>query len=197
MINKYKKNRYLVIGLGNPGKQFSGNRHNVGKMIITGLSKESEAPLVAKHPKAELAEVVFNDNEAIIATISDHMNSSGFGVSALVNHFDIDLNRLIVVHDDLDLDLGQIRIKKGGGTGGHNGLRSIVDILGSEEFLRVRLGIGRPSGKKDPAEFVLSDFNVVQFSELEFVLGVAIDVIKAIVTDGVDEAMNRYNIKKR
>lgn len=197
MIDKYKKNRYLVVGLGNPGKEFSGNRHNLGKMIVTGLSKETKTKLKAKHPKAELAEVDFDGNEAIIATVKDYMNLSGFGVSALVNHFDIDLGRLIIVHDDLDLDLGQIRIKKSGGTGGHNGLRSIVDVLGSEEFLRVRLGIGRPSGKTEPSDFVLSDFNVVQFSELEFILVEAIDAIKLIITDGVDKAMNRYNIKKR
>ncbi len=197
MIDKYKKNRYLVVGLGNPGKQFSGNRHNLGKMIVTGLSKESKVPLTAKHPKAELAEVVVDDKEAIIATVNDYMNLSGFGVSALVNYLDIDLSRLVIVHDDIDLDLGEIRIKKGGGTGGHNGLRSIVDVLGSEDFLRIRLGVGRPPAKRDPADYVLSDFSVVQFSELEFVLQDAIDAIKVIITDGVDEAMNRYNIKKR
>lgn len=184
---------YLVVGLGNPGRQFTGNRHNLGKMIVTALARDLKLDFSERHPKADLARTVLKGKEVILATLTDYMNSSGFGVDALRLFYGIELNNLIIVHDDLDLELGEIRIKKGGGSGGHNGLKSIIDIMDTDQFVRVRVGIGRPPGKKDPAEYVLDDFTVVQFAELEFVLNDALEAVKMIVADGVGEAMNRYN----
>lgn len=186
---------HLIVGLGNPGTEFAGNRHNVGKMIVTGLARQLGLKFTREHPKAELARTVLDGEEALMAFLGDYMNTSGFGVAAICARFQIDADRLVVVHDDLDLPLAAIRVKKGGGSGGHNGIKSIIDVLGRDDFIRLRIGIGRPPGKQDPAEYVLKDFNVVQFAEMEIVLAEAIDAAKMIVTDGVKAAMNRYNIK--
>lgn len=187
---------HLIIGLGNPGTEFAGNRHNIGKMIVSGLARQLGIKFTNEHPKAEIARVTLNSQENLLAVLKDYMNVSGFAVDALCTYYEIDVRNLIIVHDDLDLPLGAIRIKQGGGSGGHNGLKSIIDVLGRDDFIRVRIGIGRPPGKMDPAEYVLSDFTVVQFAEMEIIMAEAIDAVKIVVLEGVEAAMNRYNMKR-
>ncbi len=187
---------HLIIGLGNTGSEYSGNRHNTGKMIVTGLAADLGLRLKKGRLRANVASYDLNGHGLILATLKSYMNVSGLAVASLCAHYNIEPKKLIIVHDDLDLSLAQIRIKKGGGSGGHNGIKSIIEALESRDFIRIRIGIGRPPAKKDPADYVLRDFNVVEFAEIEVALHEAMDAVKAIVVDGVVEAMNRFNTKK-
>lgn len=186
----------LVVGLGNPGAEYGGNRHNAGKMIVTGLADELGLKLKPDHPRANIVKYKLDGHNLILATLKSYMNVSGLAVESLCADFHIPPQKLIVVHDDLDLPVSAIRLKKGGGSGGHNGIKSIIESLESRDFIRLRVGIGRPPGKKDPAEYVLRDFTVVEFSEIEIALSDAMDALKSIVVDGISAAMNRFNTKK-
>lgn len=195
MAARVSANPNLVFGLGNPGKDYAGNRHNIGRIVVLGLARELGVELQPAHPRAEFAEAKVDSHKCLLAVGKDYMNTSGRSVGALLGRFSIAPHELLVVHDDLDLPKGTIRLKAGGGSGGHNGLKSIIDILGTDEFPRLRMGIGRPPGKTDPAEFVLSDFNAVEWAEMEFAFMDAISAIKMILTDGFMAAMNKFNRK--
>lgn len=185
----------LVVGLGNPGKDYAGNRHNIGRIVVLGLARELGVELQSAHPRAEFVETKVDSHKCILAVGRDYMNLSGRGVGALLGRFSMGPHELLVVHDDLDLPKGTIRLKTGGSSGGHNGLKSIIDILGTDDFARLRMGIGRPPGKMHAAEFVLSDFNAVEWAEMEFAYMDAIAAIKMIFTDGFMAAMNKFNRK--
>ncbi len=166
---------WLVVGLGNPGPDYAGNRHNVGAMAVDGLAARDatgagggRASFKAHKARARVAEVRFRvpGPKVVVAVPSTYMNVSGGPVAALLKYYDVPVERLIVLHDELDIEPGLVRLKQGGGEGGHNGLRSISQSVGSKDYLRVRLGIGRPPGRQDPADFVLKDFSKAERTEV-------------------------------
>jgi peptidyl-tRNA hydrolase, PTH1 family len=187
---------FLVVGLGNPGPAYRGNRHNVGAMVA-GLLAERVGGRFSKHKaRADVVEGRLGPPPAprvVLAVPRSYMNESGGPVAGLCGFYKIPVERLVVVHDELDLPYGSLRLKRGGGDNGHNGLRSITRSLGSREYLRVRFGIGRPPGRMDPADFVLRDFSAAERKDLDFHLDRAADAVEALVRDGLEPAQNRYN----
>jgi PTH1 family peptidyl-tRNA hydrolase len=190
---------WLVVGLGNPGPEYAGNRHNVGAMAIEELAARDaaggRASFKAHKARARVAEVRLRVGgpKLVLAVPSTYMNTSGGPVAGLLKYYDVPVERLVVLHDELDIDAGLVRLKRGGGEGGHNGLRSISQSVGSKEYFRVRLGIGRPPGRQDPADFVLRDFGKAEREELPFLLGDAADAVEAIVEVGLTEAQQRFH----
>ncbi|MDQ2849170.1 MAG: aminoacyl-tRNA hydrolase [Allobranchiibius sp.] len=188
---------WLIVGLGNPGTSYSGNRHNVGAMAVDALADRAGATLKAHKARARGAQIRLTGTArgvpgpaAVIAVPGTYMNESGGPVAALMRFFKIAPERLIVMHDELDIDFGAIRLKRGGGEGGHNGLRSISASIGTRDYLRVRLGIGRPPGRMDAASYVLKDFNSEQRKELDFLLPSTLDAVDLLVERGLSEAQN-------
>jgi peptidyl-tRNA hydrolase, PTH1 family len=187
---------WLVVGLGNPGKEYAANRHNVGFMVADLLAARIGAKFGRnKRAHAEVAEgrLGFGGPKLILAKPLTYMNLSGAPVVALAQFFKVPVDNVVAVHDELDLPYGQVRSKRGGGEGGHNGLRSMSKSLGTKEYARVRFGIGRPPGRQDPADYVLSDFPAAERKELEFLVDRAADVVEAVVLEGVEWAQNKYH----
>jgi PTH1 family peptidyl-tRNA hydrolase len=187
---------WLVVGLGNPGKEYAGNRHNVGFMVADLLASRVGAKFGrSKRAHAEVAEgrLGFGGPKLILAKPLTFMNLAGGAVVALAQFFKVPVERVIAVHDELDVPFGQVRAKRGGGEGGHNGLRSMSKSLAGKEYARVRFGIGRPPGRQDPADYVLSDFSGAERKELEFLVDRAADVVEAVVLEGVEWAQNKYH----
>ena len=187
---------WLVVGLGNPGKEYAGNRHNVGFLVADLLASRVGAKFGrSKRAHAEVAEgrLGFGGPKLILAKPLTFMNLAGGAVVALAQFFKVPVERVIAVHDELDVPYGQVRAKRGGGEGGHNGLRSMSKSLSSKEYARVRFGIGRPPGRQDPADYVLSDFGASERKELEFLVDRAADVVEAVVLEGVEWAQNKYH----
>ncbi|MEV4704186.1 aminoacyl-tRNA hydrolase [Actinoplanes sp. NPDC049316] len=187
---------WLVVGLGNPGREYAANRHNVGFMVAELLASRIGAKF-GRHKRA-VAEVGegrlgFGGPKLILVKPLTYMNLSGAPVSALAQFFKVPVENVVAVHDELDVPYGQVRVKRGGGEGGHNGLRSMSKSLGTKEYARVRFGIGRPPGRQDPADFVLSDFSAGERKELEFLVDRAADVVEAVVLEGVEWAQNKYH----
>lgn len=187
---------WLVVGLGNPGREYTGNRHNAGFMVADLLAGRIGARF-GRHKRAvaEVAEgrLAPGGPRVVLAKPLTYMNLSGGPVAALSQFYKIPVGSIIAIHDELDLGYGTVRAKVGGGEGGHNGLRSMSKSLGGKEYVRVRFGIGRPPGRQDPADFVLSDFNAAERKELEFLVDRAADVVETVVTRGVEVAQNAYN----
>lgn len=191
---------WLVVGLGNPGSKYAGNRHNVGAMTVARMASETGVALRAHKARASAAEIRLGTlpaglpgPRAVIAVPSSYMNESGGPVSALMKFFKVPPERLVVVHDELDIDFGLVRLKQGGGEGGHNGLRSISRSIGTKDYLRVRLGIGRPPGRMDVSDFVLKDFTPTERKELDFLLPAAVDAVELLTQHGLGEAQNRVH----
>jgi peptidyl-tRNA hydrolase, PTH1 family len=191
---------WLVVGLGNPGPRYAGNRHNVGAMVVHELAERASARLSAHKARAAAATLRIGTlpggapgPRAVVGVPSSYMNESGGPVKALLSFFSVDPEQLVVVHDELDIPLGDVRIKRGGGEGGHNGLRSISSALGTRDYLRVRVGIGRPPGRMDPADFVLRDFSTAERKELPFLLAVAADAVEMVVTSGLVAAQQKFH----
>jgi PTH1 family peptidyl-tRNA hydrolase len=187
---------WLIVGLGNPGKEFAGNRHNVGFMVADLLASRVGAKFGrAKRAHAEVAEgrLGYGGPKLILAKPLTFMNLSGAPAVALAQFFKVPVEQVIAVHDELDVPYGQVRVKRGGGEGGHNGLRSMSKSLASKEYARVRFGVGRPPGRQDPADYVLSDFAGAERKELEFLVDRAADVVEAVVLEGVEWAQNKYH----
>lgn len=184
---------WLVVGLGNPGPKYAGNRHNVGYMVADLLAKRLGVTF-GRHRKAvaEAAEarlgVGLEAPRVVLAKPLTYMNLSGGPVTALANFYKVPSEKIVAVYDELDLPYGQIRLKIGGGEGGHNGARSISASLSTKDYLRVRFGIGRPPGRQDPADFVLSDFTSVERKELDYLVDRAADAVEAIVVNGLAKA---------
>ncbi|MFI7425784.1 aminoacyl-tRNA hydrolase [Micromonospora sp. NPDC049836] len=187
---------WLVVGLGNPGREYAGNRHNVGFMVAELLAGRLGGKF-GRHKRAvaEVAEgrLGFGGPKLVLMKPLTYMNLSGGPVVALAQFHKIPPGRVIAVHDELDIPYGQLRVKCGGGEGGHNGLRSMSKSLGTKDYVRVRFGIGRPPGRQDPADFVLSDFSAVERKELEFLVDRAADVVESVVTRGVEPTQNLYH----
>ncbi|MEV8507488.1 aminoacyl-tRNA hydrolase [Actinoplanes sp. NPDC051475] len=187
---------WLVVGLGNPGREYASNRHNVGFMVADLLASRVGARFGrAKRAVAEVAEgrLGYGGPKLVLVKPLTYMNLSGAPVVGLAQFFKVPVEHVIAVHDELDVPYGQIRVKRGGGEGGHNGLRSMSKSLGDKEYARVRFGIGRPPGRQDPADYVLSDFSSVERKELEFLVDRAADVTEAVVLEGVEWAQNKYH----
>jgi PTH1 family peptidyl-tRNA hydrolase len=187
---------WLVVGLGNPGKEYAGNRHNVGFMVADLLaSRVGAKPGRSKRAHADVAEgrLGFGGPKVVLVKPLTYMNLSGAPVVALAQFFKVPVDNVVAVHDELDVPFGQVRVKRGGGEGGHNGLRSMSKSLGSKEYARVRFGIGRPPGRQDPADYVLSDFGGAERKELDFLVDRAADVVEAVVLEGVEWAQNKYH----
>ena len=187
---------WLVVGLGNPGKEYAANRHNVGFMVADLLAARIGAKFGrSKRVHAEVAEgrLGFGGPKLILVKPLTFMNLSGAPVVALAQFFKVPVENVIAVHDELDVPFGQVRAKRGGGEGGHNGLRSMSKSLATKEYARVRFGIGRPPGRQEPADYVLSDFTGAERKELEFLVDRAADVVEAVVLEGVEWAQNKYH----
>jgi len=191
---------WLVIGLGNPGPRYAGTRHNVGAMVVDELASRAGAALRTHKARASAAQVRVGTGPggvpgppAVLAVPTSYTNESGGPVKALLSFFSVPAERLVVVHDELDLDPGVVRLKRGGGEGGHNGLRSVSSALGTRDYLRVRVGIGRPPGRMDPADYVLRDFSPGERKELPFVVGDAADAVEELVTLGLLDAQQRVH----
>lgn len=188
---------FLVVGLGNPGPTYAGNRHNVGYMVADLLA-ERVGGRFKRHGKAH-AEVCegrlggYAGPRVVLAKPLSYMNLSGGPVSGLAGFYKIPPSQVIAIHDELDLPYGVLRLKVNGGEGGHNGLKSLTKSLGTREYLRVRFGIGRPPGRKDPADYVLEDFSVRERKELLLYVDRAADAVEAMTTLGLERAQNEYH----
>ena len=191
---------WLVVGLGNPGPTFARNRHNLGFLVADELGGRIGARFgVARGMRAEVAEGrlgVPGSAEVPRLTLvkpRTFMNDTGAAVAKLLAYFKIGLDQLVAIHDELDIDPGQIRVKFGGGDNGHNGLRSMRSALGSGDFFRVRVGIGRPPGRQDPADFLLSDFSKAEREALGPEVVRAADAVESLLTDGLELTQSRFN----
>ncbi|BAU99533.1 aminoacyl-tRNA hydrolase [Aurantimicrobium minutum] len=188
-------NTWLVVGLGNPGPDYAGHRHNVGQMALSQLASDIGATFKSHKANALVAEgwVRPGGPKLILAKPNTFMNLSGGPVANLLKFYGIEPLNLIVLHDELDIDFDVVRLKSNGGHGGHNGLRDIIAAIGTNEFDRVRIGIGRPPGRQDAADFVLSNFNSSEREVLPHVLAHVCDAVDMIATEGILAAQQRFN----
>jgi PTH1 family peptidyl-tRNA hydrolase len=184
-----------VVGLGNPGPDYAGTRHNVGFRVVELLATRAGGGKFSRHRKvnADVLEGRLGERRVVLAKPRTYMNVSGGPVAGLLKYYSVPLEDLVVVHDELDLDFGVVRLKRGGGEGGHNGLRSVSSSVGSKDYLRVRLGIGRPPGRQDPADYVLKRFSAVEGKELDFIVDLAADATEALLAEGLEPAQNRFH----
>jgi len=190
---------WLVVGLGNPGSRYAGTRHNVGVMALESLTTSLGGNLSghrrcrAEACEARIGPLGHGATRVVTARSRGFMNESGGPVACLMDFYKVPVDQLVVLHDELDLPLGGLRLKQGGGDNGHNGLRSIRQALGSGDFVRVRVGIGRPPGRQDPADFVLRPFSAAERAHLDLVVERAADATEVLVLGGLDRAQNDFN----
>ena len=183
-----------VVGLGNPGRTYAATRHNVGFMVVEELVRRYHASLVSTRRSLRLAHAVIAGEQTMLVEPQLYMNRSGSALAEVVPP--VTAAELIVVHDDLDLELGCIRVKRGGGTGGHHGLESIAEHCGTE-FTRVRIGIGRPARGEDVVDYVLSPFAAEQHAAVDAALQWAADAVECVLREGEEKAMNRFNVRTK
>ncbi len=184
----------LVVGLGNPGPQYAKTRHNVGFMVADVLAARIGVPFkVHKKSGAEVATGRLGGRSVVLAKPRCYMNESGRQIGPLAKFYSIVPGDVIVIHDELDIDFGKVRLKLGGGEGGHNGLRSVANALGSKDFQRVRIGIGRPPGRKDPAAFVLEPFSSTERTEVPTLCELAADATELLLEVGLEPAQNQVH----
>jgi PTH1 family peptidyl-tRNA hydrolase len=184
---------FLLIGLGNPGREYRDNRHNIGFMLIDRLAVRLDARGMKLQSNALVMSGQYQDRKIILAKPQTYMNLSGHSVQGLLHFYKIPFENLLVAHDDLDLPFGAIRIRPGGGPGGQRGMASTIERLGTKDFPRLRLGIGRPPGRMDPKDYVLQDFSKEEQKFLSEILDRAADAALTFVTDGLNKAMNKFN----
>ncbi len=200
--------RWLVVGLGNPGPEYAGNRHNVGAMVLDELARRlgvtlgRAGGLLGRRPQAVTAEARLGTlpggapgPRVVLARPTTYMNVSGGPVAALAKYYGVPPERVVVVHDELDIPFADVRLKVGGGEGGHNGLRDTSRALGTKDYARVRVGIGRPPGRMDAADFVLRDFSGTEKKDLSWLIDRAADAVEAVVVDGLGPAQLRFHTK--
>jgi PTH1 family peptidyl-tRNA hydrolase len=184
---------WLVVGLGNPGPTYETTRHNAGALVADILADRVSGNFKSHKARADVVEARLGADRVVIAKPRSYMNESGGPVAGLRDFFKVPLDRLVVLHDELDLPFGAIRSKYGGGDNGHNGLKSLRRSLGSGDFFRVRVGIGRPPGRQDPADWVLRDFSPAERKEIGVPLERAADAVETLIADGLAAAQNLYN----
>lgn len=185
---------WLVVGLGNPGPSYSAHRHNVGFMVLDLLAGRVGGRYKAHKGRADLVEGRLVGQRTLLAKPKCYMNTSGGPVASLRDYFGVPVARIVVVHDELDLPYGVLRLKSGGGDNGHNGLRSLTTSFGSRDYLRVRFGIGRPPGRQDPADYVLRDFSATERKDLAFHVDRAADAAEALLTGPLEAAQNTFHV---
>jgi PTH1 family peptidyl-tRNA hydrolase len=185
----------LVVGLGNPGEEYARTRHNVGAEVVEILARRHGGRLRKGKERALVDEIRFAGRRIALAVPLTYMNDSGQAVTALVRRFGVPVEQLVVVHDELDLPPAVLRVKAGGGLAGHNGLRSIKQHLKSDDFLRVRIGVGKPVTKEHGADHVLNRFGKRERAEIDVTLELAADAVETIATEGVDAAMTTFNAR--
>ena len=184
---------FLLIGLGNPGREYRDNRHNVGFMLIDRIAVRLDARGMKVQAKSIVTTAVYEERKLILAKPQTYMNLSGQSVQGLLHFYKLPLENLLIAHDDLDIPFGTIRIRPGGGPGGQRGMASTIDYLGTKEFPRLRIGIGRPPGRMDASAYVLQDFARDEIKFLSEVIDRAADAALEFVKNGLDRAMNKYN----
>jgi PTH1 family peptidyl-tRNA hydrolase len=184
---------FLIVGLGNPGRQYRENRHNIGFMVVDHLCTEIDVRLSRLQSKSLVGSGIINGQKLLLAKPQTYMNLSGQSVSGLLRFYKLAPSELLVIHDDLDLPLGTLRMRPSGGSAGQKGLSSIIEQIGTQDFPRLRMGIGRPPGRMDSAEYVLQDFNRNEQDFLKLVLVQGAKAVKAFVSDGIKQTMNSYN----
>ncbi|SDX96765.1 peptidyl-tRNA hydrolase [Geodermatophilus africanus] len=184
---------FLVVGLGNPGPSYAANRHNVGAMVLDELAARAGvklSPGKGKRARTLIGEGRLAGRRVVLARPTSYMNESGGPVRGLLDYHSIPATDLVVLHDELDIPFASVRLKRGGGEGGHNGLRAITRSTGTKEYLRVRVGIGRPPGRQDPADFVLKDFSATERKELDLLVAEAADAAEELLAQGLEAAQN-------
>ena len=185
---------WLVAGLGNPGARYARTRHNLGRLVVESMAEEAGERLrKVRFLPIERAEVAIGDERVTLAISTGYMNESGPSYASLAKKLEVDVDRVVAVHDELDVAKGTLRLKTGGSTAGHNGLRSLERALRSREFHRIRIGIGRPPGRQDPADFVLAHTGTREQEDLLASAAHAADAVRALILDGVSVAQERYN----
>lgn len=183
----------LVVGLGNPGAEYARTKHNVGAEVIEILARRHGARMRKGKERAFVAEVRIGGKRVALAVPTTFMNDSGDALRLLVRRYGVEPEQLVVVHDELDLPVAALRVKSGGGLAGHNGLRSITSHLHADTFVRVRIGVGKPTSKEQGADHVLSRFDKRDRAEVDVTIEQAADAVEAIASEGIEAAMNRYN----
>jgi PTH1 family peptidyl-tRNA hydrolase len=187
---------WLVVGLGNPGESYAGNRHNVGYAVVDELAHRHGARLRRhKSGRADVLELRLGIGgpRVVLGRARAYMNVSGGPVAGLMSFYKVDPGHLVVVHDELDIPFETLRVKLGGGDNGHNGLRSIRSALGTGDFYRVRVGVGRPPGRQQPADFLLSDYTATERTTLPLQVGRAADAVETLVLEGLEATQGRFN----
>ena len=187
----------LVVGLANPGPDYEGTRHNIGWDVIAELASRA-LPMPAsfsthKRTNCEVAQTRLADQAVVLARPRSYMNLSGGPVAAVAKYFSVAPTEVIVVHDEIDIDFGQVRLKRGGGEGGHNGLRSVTSALGTRDYIRVRAGVGRPPGRMAVADYVLKRFSKLEQPDVPFLVQDAADAVELLLTHGLETAQNQVH----
>ena len=184
---------YLIIGLGNPGREYKDTRHNIGFMLIDHIAVRLDARGMKLQSKAIVTSGRYEDRKVILAKPQTYMNLSGQSIQGLLHFYKIPIENLIVAHDDLDLPFGTIRIRPSGGPGGQRGMASTIERLGTKDFPRLRMGIGRPPGRMDPKDYVLQNFSKDDFTLIPDILNKSADAALTFITKGLNAAMNKFN----
>lgn len=189
---------WLIVGLGNPGAEYAHNRHNVGQMVLDELASRIGSGFKSHKSRAQVLEgrLGIGGPRVVLAKPLSYMNVSGGPVSALCKFYDIEPGHVIAVHDEIDIPFNTVKLKLGGGEGGHNGLRDISKALATKDYLRVRVGVGRPPGRMDTADYVLRDFSGSEKKELPFLIGTAADAAESLVRDGLLAAQQEFHPAK-
>lgn len=189
---------WLIIGLGNPGAQYQGNRHNVGQMVLDELAARMGAGFKSHKSRAQVIEgrLGIGGPRVVLAKPMTYMNVSGGPAAALANFYGIAPDHVVAVHDEIDIPFNTVKLKIGGGEGGHNGLRDISKALATKDYLRVRVGVGRPPGRMETADYVLRDFGTAELKELPFLLDEAADAVEILVRDGLTAAQQKFHPAK-
>jgi peptidyl-tRNA hydrolase, PTH1 family len=188
----------LIVGLGNPGKEYSTNRHNIGFLCISHLAKKARITLDKKQSQARVGTGKIAGDEVVLARPQTYMNASGQSIKLLMQRYNVFLQDLIVIHDDLDLPIGKIRIRQGSSAGGHNGIKSTIACLGTQEFIRIKVGIGRPqtetsAGQDCIVDYVLGDFSSEDKTIVNETIERVCEAVICLITQGLTPAMNKFN----
>jgi peptidyl-tRNA hydrolase, PTH1 family len=192
-VNKMTDATFLIVGLGNPGRDYRENRHNVGFMLVDRLAVKLNARFTRLQSRALVSSTRYEEYKVILGKPQTYMNLSGQSVQGLLHFYKLPLTNLLVAHDDLDLPPGTIRIRPDGGSAGQKGMASIIERLGTDEFPRLRLGIGRPPGRMEAPDYVLQDFTDAEMKLISETLNRAVDAALEFITAGLDAAMNKFN----